>query len=80
MIPLDKAIHALCGSVAGFAGAAAGPLLDTPMWITSLAGAALAGLVKEVYDEWTKDGITDSWDFLATVLGAAPVAAALGFL
>jgi hypothetical protein len=64
VIPLDKQAHALAGAVIALA---LGYVL--PAWIAFMA-AAVAGLLKEVYDYYhPKTNTSDGLDFLATAAG-----------
>jgi len=79
MIARDKIIHFLAGFIAGFTGGwLAYVFIHKYMIIAAILFAAIAGLLKEVYD--IKRTGFDKVDLLATVIGGIVATAAwLGF-
>jgi hypothetical protein len=85
----DKAGHYIAGTLAAATGAMAGVLLQTPVraWWYAIAAAAVAGALKEARDWWQNRQAArrgkvlphsvEGGDFVATLIGAVPVAAPL---
>jgi len=62
-IPYYKKLHFLCG----FLIALIGGIITDP--ITGIGLAIAAGIAKECYDDWNKDGSFDIVDMIATWIG-----------
>jgi len=67
-IPLDKTAHFFAGATIAFAIA-----LFTLSPLAGLITAIVAGILKEVYDKYTKRGTPDHLDAIATGLGGLVV-------
>lgn len=68
MIPHDKALHIIAGTLAF----ALGNLIHMD---AAIAAVILAAVTKEMADWWTGKGTADVWDIIATLAGGA-----LGFI
>lgn len=78
MIPPDKALHFIAGVLASLVPVLFALLAGASPWWMPVVSAALFGAAKEMYDHAHPEKYTaDMYDFLATVLGSAPVALTL---
>lgn len=88
LIPHDKANHATYGAALSLVGLAIWAAFAwflgyaaVSAWVPAFAGVVALpvaiGALKEVRDRATGTGTPDPWDFVATVAGGAPAAAAV---
>lgn len=81
VIPADKANHFTYGAVIGAVATILAITLDLPyLFAYSVVGAAVMGVLKEVYDKVSKKGTPSIADAIVTALGGVPVSVIVGLL